>query len=288
MERHLRADSIARGRLWERTPPAELGLVFSAQALRFLIWTTRAKPEDTKGQWNPPPTELTAADLFLCYLAYTALRDTDVARVLQKQATFVGNALCRLAYPADFGDNQHCAGVDFTPWTYGVGACILEALQCDLAKKWQEAERRKANMKDGQEMRRLGTAQFRVLGRFLTAVEAAGRQDLARFLLQTAAALLTEDVTPALWVGSLESRGGRLADRAETHQAAMAFLRRMDEFRRWEAKARGVGYLDEGYAAAQLWKQDWERFGGESLYHRAHAIIRHLDPMNLFSGGRQS
>ena len=45
------------------------------------------------------------------------------------------------------------------------------------------------------------------------------------------------------------------------------------------AVARGVGYFDEGYAASQLWKADWEQVQGDLMVERAHAIVRQLDPM---------
>jgi hypothetical protein len=95
-------------------------------------------------------------------------------------------------------------------------------------------------------------------------------------------------VTPAFWVGSLHGSGGRLADRAETYRAALTFLRHLEVLRDWERRARGVGYFDEGYAAAQFWKAEWERWNGELLVSRAQAIIRQLDPMTLGSGGNSS
>src|SRR5690349_20390292 len=36
-ERHLRGERVVEGRLWERTPPADLGLTFSPNVLAFLI-----------------------------------------------------------------------------------------------------------------------------------------------------------------------------------------------------------------------------------------------------------
>ena len=42
--RFLRDDRIAEGRLWNRSPPAELGLSFSEHSLRFLMWITANHP----------------------------------------------------------------------------------------------------------------------------------------------------------------------------------------------------------------------------------------------------
>ena len=48
---------------------------------------------------------------------------------------------------------------------------------------------------------------------------------------------------------------------------------------RWQRKARGVGYLDEGYAASQLWKTDLEHNGGEELAARAASLVRQIEPL---------
>ena len=44
-------------------------------------------------------------------------------------------------------------------------------------------------------------------------------------------------------------------------------------------EARRDGPMDEGYAASQLWLADWDRFDGETLYHRARGIAGQLDPL---------
>jgi hypothetical protein len=40
-----------------------------------------------------------------------------------------------------------------------------------------------------------------------------------------------------------------------------------------------VGYFDEGYAASQLWKADWEAHAGDLLCEHATAIARAVDPL---------
>src|SRR5262249_58512971 len=70
--------------------------------------------------------------------------------------------------------------------------------------------------------------------------------------------------------GGLQGAGPpRLADRVEVHRRALALPRHLDRLQRWERKARGVGFLDEGYAASQVWKADWEQLGGDELAARA-------------------
>src|SRR5262245_4165357 len=101
-ERFVRGEQVKEGRLWERSPPQEIGLVFSRHTLRFLIWITANKPGDEKSKWSVPDKDLTPADCLLFYLAYTALRETDVIKHLKTRPGFVGNLLLRLAFPEEF------------------------------------------------------------------------------------------------------------------------------------------------------------------------------------------
>jgi hypothetical protein len=70
----------------------------------------------------------------------------------------------------------------------------------------------------------------------------------------------------------------RLADRAEVYRAALVVLRHLERLRQWDQQARTVGYFDEGYAAGQLWKAEWEHWAGEGLWARAQAVLRELEP----------
>src|SRR5262249_8206391 len=101
-ERFLRHDQPVEGRLWERTPPRELGLPFSPRSLDSLMWITAVKPAEPKHDWSPPAEELTVGDWILLFYAYKALRETDVGLVLRTRRAFARHALCRLAFPEDF------------------------------------------------------------------------------------------------------------------------------------------------------------------------------------------
>jgi hypothetical protein len=140
-------------------------------------------------------------------------------------------------------------------------------------------ERGKAEITDRSRMAELGRAQATVLDAFFQALDVAGRRDLARFVLEAAATLLRDAPPPRAWVGALDLKGLRLADRSRVHGAALTFLRSLERLRRWEREARTVGYFDDGYAAAQLGKADWEAYNGELLCERAGAVIRELDPL---------
>lgn len=275
--RFLRGNRIAAGRLWERTPPAELGLRFSGQSLRFLIWVTASKP-GPQG-WSPALTDLTEGDLLLLYLAYGALRQTEAEDALKLREAFDRNGLVRLAYAEDFDLRQSSLAPDFAPWLSGVGGGILESLQPELAERWQAMESTKKDITDARKLRALGQRQEAVLERFLEAVEQAGRLDLARFLLEAAGQLLTTDAGRQHWIHSGIDAGATLAERQQTYQAGLALVRQLDRFQKWEQRARSVGYFDEGYAAAQLCKDDWEEQHGEVTVNRARAILREVDPL---------
>jgi hypothetical protein len=283
-ERFLRGSGVVEGRLWRRTPPAELGLEFSGHTLRFLIWITGAKLFEGREEWSAPENGLTPGDRLLLLYAYGAVRHNEkvAARLRDRAAPVLRNALCRLAYPEDFAGLTDVP--DFRPWTDGVAACILEALQPELATCLLAVERSKGKIADWQRMRALGQSQERVLGAFLDALETADRRDLARFLLQALAALLTREPTARHWIGALQVGMLRVLDRTEAYRAALVLLRQTERLRDWEQRARQVGYFDEGYAASQLWKADWEAFQGEVLSERAHAVLREVEPFSAGSG----
>jgi hypothetical protein len=169
---------------------------------------------------------------------------------------------------------------DFGPWLTGPGAAMLEALQSLLCERWVAVERRKVQVGDWAALRDLGLAQERALTAFTDTAEAAGRPDLVRFVLRAAAAVLPAGVTPEAFTGGLQGTGPpRLADRIEVHRRALALPRHLERLHQWERRARGVGFLDEGYTASQVWKADWERYGGDELAARAATLARQVEPM---------
>jgi hypothetical protein len=281
-ERFLRDGKPRDGRLWERSTPAELGLTFSRHALEFLIWITAIRPGDAKPVLELPDAELTPADRLLLFLAFDALRDTEAGPPLRAQAAFAGHGLIRLAFPDDFAGASNVPTPEFAPWTTGPGAVMLEALQPWLEARWVQMERRKPQVGDWSALRELGLAQERVLTVFTAAAESAGRPDLVRFLLRAAATVLPGEITPAAFFGGLQGPGpARLADRIEVHRRALALPRHLARLEQWQRRARGVGYLDEGYAASQLWKSNWERHNGDELSARAAALAQQVEPLTV-------
>jgi hypothetical protein len=57
--------------------------------------------------------------------------------------------------------------------------------------------------------------------------------------------------------------------------------RHLERLHQWERRARGVGFLDEGYASSQVWKADWERYDGDELAARAAALVRQVEPLGV-------
>jgi hypothetical protein len=279
-ERFLRGERVADGRLWERTPPEQLGLSFSRHSLEFLVWITAARPDDKA--WGPRAGELTVGDLMLLLFAHEGLReapDNLGGPDLRKREPYNRHGLCWLAYPEDFTHVPDSVVPDFAPWTSGLGSCMLEALQRHLSNLWVAVEGGKEKLVDPQQMRQLGRSQERVLNAFLDAVEKAGRLDLTRFLLRALAQLLTPGADGRNWIGGLQTAGLRLADRAAAYQMALALVRRTERFHTWARRARTVGYFDEGYEAAKLYLSDWEHHRGHELHERAQAIVRQVDPL---------
>src|SRR5262249_7522393 len=155
---------------------------------------------------------------------------------------FLRHGLCRLAFPEDFAEVKNDAPPDFAPWLTGAGSYLLEALQAELTNRWLQLERGKEDVNDFARMRSLGRSQALVVKAYYDAVEEAGRLDLARFLLHTAAGILPAGATAPMWVGGLQAPAGtRLADRTDTYRAATAFLRSLDRMAAWTTRARRIG-----------------------------------------------
>src|SRR5262249_31381136 len=153
---------IVEGSLWQRTPPEELGLHFSPNTVRFLIWLTASPPSQKSTRSQPKIRDATVADRLLFFWAYLTLRRTDAGKGLIRQPFIAPEPLCRLAFADDFVE---AAGeTDWTPWTTGLGSCILEALQRPLAELMLQSEDRK--LRGAQPMRVLGKNQDAVLRGF--------------------------------------------------------------------------------------------------------------------------
>ncbi len=282
-DRFLKNGEPVEGRAWERVDLPARALEFSEHPLGFLMWLTAEKPLANKKAWDCPPSELTPADQLFFALALDALRNVEgVGPVLAKRDAFARNPFCWLFAPGDFAEQDEPRVPDFAPCFTGVRAVMLECLQHRFGERWAWSERGKGQIADWKRMRGLGRAERAALDGYLAAAESAGRPDLARFVLHAAHAVLGTpgDITPAYWTGGLQgATPPRLADRLDTQRLALAVPAQMTTLARWERAARSVGYFDDGYAASQLWKSDWDRAGGDRLAQRAAGLIAALDPL---------
>lgn len=289
-ERFVRGESIREGRLWERHEPARLGLTFSRHSLDFLLWATAAPVGVERGEWRPQSgtgpgagesTGLgsTLGDRLLGLVALHTLRGVELGRRWCRFLPPVDDGLSQLAFPDLHAAGGTAAPPDFSPWLVEPGPAILESLQPLLARRWHEVERAKGTIGDLELLRRLGRHQERALEAYLTAINSAERRDLARFLLDVGARLAAEGAPASRWVGRVDLGALRLAERGEVYRETLALPRALQSLAEWQRQARGVGFTDEGYAAAQLWKQDWERFQGDTTCAAAERLVRSLDPL---------
>jgi hypothetical protein len=289
-DRYLRANTPTPGRVWERIPLDERALSFSAAVVEFMMWATAEKVNESKTALDARAEDLTPADEFFFWRAFDACRaDPDLAAVLRRKACFKRNPFCWIASPGDLTDADEPEVADMQPLFTGLRAVMLECLQPHLANRWIRSERAKGQIGDWRKMRQQGRAEYAALRAFLEAAEKAGRTDLARFVLRTNATLFTCELSPVFWTGGLQGSGPpRLADRLDTQRSALAVPRLMEVLDGWQQRARSVGYFDEGYAASQLWKQDWEAADGDRVAARARAAVEMIEPLRATSSGQSA
>lgn len=277
--RFVQGDRVVEGRLWERTPPEWLKLRFSEETLAFLIHLVADDP--IRWPVNPcftanPPT---LGDSLLLLYTLATFRDTKVAGFLGNMPAYRSNELCRLAFPHDFAEVSDFEEPKFGNWVEPPRSWLLETLQGWLAEHWIAAERRKRKLAEPALVVKFGQEQSRVTDAYFAALEASGRRDLARFLLLVARELLRDGRGLDAWNGAVRLQGLNLAGRAEANRAALAAVAPLDRLQRWEREARDVGFFDDSYPAARLWKSDWEMAGGEDLCDRARLLFRSADPL---------
>ncbi len=280
-ERHLQNAKPTVGRVWDRIPLTDRELVFSKHTLAFLMWLTAEKITDTKESWDAPAGSLTPADELFFALAYENIRlEPNYGPVLAEKRAFRENPFLWLLHPSELSGPDPTPP-PFAPLTNGVRAVMMECLNPALAERWVRAERGRGQETDWKRMRATGTAEGRALADFLAACGTANRPDLARFVLSAAKTILNQPgLTPQYWTGGLHGQGPpRLADRLETQRAAVVLPRHLATMQSWDRRARGVGYFDDDYAGSQLWKEDWEAAGGETLTATAHRILELLEPL---------
>jgi hypothetical protein len=279
-DRYLRDGLPVPGRVWQRIPPDASRLSFSRVVLDFLIYVTAERP-DLAPPWNPQ-VDLTPGDALFFLIAFDSLRALPAVFLpLREKAVFAKNPLCRLSFPADFPATNDPPAVDFDLWFTGPRAAILECLQPWLTARWLYLERSKGQEASWAVLGWRGRAEGSILDAYLAAADRHGRRDLARFVLRSASAILTlPEVTAEYWTGGLKGDGPpRLQERIGIRRDAIVGPGRFGTLEHWTRQARGVGYFDDGYAASQLWKEDWEAANGDAAAANARQVLTEVEPL---------
>lgn len=279
-ESFLEREQPIAGRVWNRIPLTERKLVFGEPVLEFLIWLTTDSVDEKNDKWLSV-RDLTAADEFFFAVAFDRLRtDPTVLAALRLRNAFSANPFCWLIAPGEFIGTGGQAP-DFRPLFTGTRAAILECLQPWLTRHWISSERQKGAIVDWTEMQRVARGEAAMLSSIVEGAQAARRPDLALFILRTLSRLM-RDRTPDAndWIGGLNvNPPTRLADRLAIQRDALAFLRQAEPFARWDRTARAVGYFDEGYAASQWWKEEYEAANGPEIAAKSKRALDQLEPL---------
>jgi FtsH ternary system-associated peptide len=255
-----RSGNTARGRVWDRYQA--IPLEFSSATLSLLRWLVAqsfAAPPSTIA--TLPAAPLTIGDQVMVYLALDATRVTPAARVIASQPFVHASALAWLGFaPLLAGKGPPPA--NFDSLTDGAGAVVVEALSDELARRWYAAELPKRQIEDPQELITLGGAQDTVMTAFMDSCDKRKRRDLAGFVLDAVVPVIARSVPPA--PAQLDPRSP-LSVRAQARNAAGSLLRGAMRWYDWDQQHRGVRYIDDDYAAAQLLLQQFERIGAAGV-----------------------
>jgi hypothetical protein len=207
-------------RLWERHRPPALEI-------------TEVGVEAVLGNAAPPRT---LGDDLLIFLAVRAGLTAAPPESL----------LCRLAWP-------RAGELDLAPLFTEAGRVLLDALQGDLAEAWAAAERTKETIVSSAALAAAGDAEQQTLDLFL----ARDDRPLAGFLLDAAARIATSGG----WrIGAGLDPDAPLGERRDARRRATALLQGVRTWRRWHDAHRGLGFVDEGFAAAQPLLGVWQCF----------------------------
>lgn len=258
-------------RLWERhaAPP----LAFSGNTVRLFSWvltTPLAEPDASPLLFKG---EVTPAEDFLVALLIDRLRGTGCDALLARQLSIRKLPLTTLAHAALMARD---VALDEVPeFDVPVLAPFVEGLRTLLSRSWLAAERSKRDLVAPEMLSRVGRAQGDVLDAWLTAIDRAGRRDLATFLIDTATSWLSVDRTPDELTRSM-SLDAPLRERTDARRRAAATLRSLSMLREWDQQHRTVRFIDDGYELAQRLVVDWGRLG-ERGFTRAASLVAELD-----------
>ena len=258
-------------RLWERHQPPPLS--FTGNTVRLLSWllTTPLAEADAGPLLFRGP--LTVAEDFLIALLIDRLRGTGCDALLARQLSIRRLPLTTLAHAALMA--RELSLDEMPPFDVAVLAPFLEGMRVLLGRSWLAAERSKRDLVAPDMLSRLGRAQTDVLETFLTAIDKAGRRDLATFLIDAGSSWLAANRTAEELTRSM-SADAPLRERTDARRRAAAMLRSFARLREWDQQHRSVRFIEDDYALAQRLVVDWERLG-ERGFTRAATLVTELD-----------
>ena len=288
-ERFLRANEPAGGRAWGRTPLDERALAFSAHVVEFLMWATAEKVHESEAGWDARTDEVTAADELFFWRAFDECRaDPDLTAVLRPEGRVPPEpaVLARVA-----GRDRRPGGAD----PAGLPAVFHRRPggrpRMPPVRAGRAVDRDRAGEGAGERLA-ADAAGRPGRGRDLAGVPGRRRRGRAagpgpvRLAGERGRAEVRPD--PAYWAGGLQGNSPpRLADRLDTQRAALAVPRQMATLEGWQDRARSVGYFDDGYAASQLWKRDWDAADGDRVAARARRAVEQVEPLRQRAAGSE-
>lgn len=269
----LRGEQAVQGRPWQTVPDALRQLQFSEQSLEFLLWLT-VTPMGVERDWRAEAA-LTVADRLLLFLAYEMMLGMPQ---LDRYAPLFGQSeLCRLAWPDRFPSS---GSLDFGDWVEGPGSVILEMLARRLSAHWISAAESRLNINEVGLSRSHAELQREIFGRFLEQCERSGRRELAEPLLRTLGELAQRRPRLEDWCGRLNLELKAVSARLQARRDCLSMLEpMMKTLAGWTRAAEATGFVDEQYAAAQLWLALWETNGGSGTLQAAENLFRQADPL---------
>jgi hypothetical protein len=267
----LRDGKVVRGRTWERHPASELAFTAaSVELLRWLVATSFTAPVSTIATLRERP--LAIGDQVLIYLALEVTHDTPALAALVRQPMVRAAPLAWLGFAhllaqpdlpfaPPFGGAARAGKAgpcDFDSLAHGTGAVVVETLAGELAQRWHTVELRKRELTDPAALVALGSGQDLALTQFQMACGWRKRRDLTSFILDAAAPSLARGLAP---IPATLDATAPLSLRMQARLGAGALLRGVMRWCEWDLEHRGIRFIDDDYATAQLLLSRFEKIG---------------------------
>ncbi len=230
------------GRLWQRHPELELHFTRSSYALcQWLAYGVAP---------SAPPE--TAADHLLYYLAATA----GLRAGLPSGPLFTSSLACLTLLEPTGTLAQDLRHFMAAPG----GAIVMEALEQELAERWQAIEEEKWSLGSPRQVLALSERQDAVLTALVDAALAEDRPQLLGSIVVAGAGLQSEPA--ARWSVRLAEATAPLSERSAAITASTALLRAIERVGSVRERLARVPFFDEeDYARAQALLAAWEVLG---------------------------